>query len=182
MERFNKVLFLLLIIILPLTLINCTKYKEEAPFFDGLVLEYDAMGIPITYELSILENSKFKITKTEKYKVLRDKVEEYYVNTYGKILKSTSKESKGKFSPIWIPVHEMKIGDTFKYLEGDRFTVLRKEKWEKWDVLVIKNLDFGEERYFDLNTGYWVGLYGKSGRGAVTIVLVNTNADIPVEE
>ncbi len=38
-----------------------------------------------------------------------------------------------------------------------------------------------EERYFELNTGYLVGVKGRFGM-SYEIVLVNTNADIPVEE
>jgi len=67
----------------------------------------------------------------------------------------------------------MKIGDEFN--EG--YKVLREDKWKKWSVLVIKNPIYNEERYFELNTGYLVGV-----KGSVEVNLVNTNADIPTIE
>ena len=84
------------------------------------------------------------------------------------------KRYEKKFSPVWIPIHEMEIGDTF----DSGYTVTRKEKWKKWDVLVVKDPDSNNERYFDINTGYWVGSYERR----LTIVLVDTNADIPSTE
>jgi hypothetical protein len=67
----------------------------------------------------------------------------------------------------------MKIGDTF----DDGYKVLRKDRWKKWEVLVIKNPTYNEEQYFELNTGYLVGV-----KGRVEVNLVNTNADIPTVE
>ncbi len=176
MKMFNKFSFLLLIIILPLILLQCTKYKEESPFFDGLFLEYDRGGGSRTiYNVQVLENYRFKITETRKREPLSDDVEELFVDSYGRVYKSSFEDYEGGFSPIWIPVHEMEIGDTF----DDGYAVLREDTWKKWKVLVVKNPIVEEERYYDLNTGYWVGLFAKTPMGVVAFVLVNTNADIP---
>lgn len=177
MERFKKGLILLFGIYL-LSILSCTKYEEEAPFFDGLFLEYRLGGLRTIYNIHVLANHKFKIIETQKARVLSDDVEELYVDAYGRVYKSSFKPYKGKFSPIWIPVHKMEIGDTF----DSGYTVARKEKWEKWEVLVIKDPVVREERYFDLNTGFWVGSFARTAVGAGKIVLINTNADIPVEE
>ncbi len=175
----NKYFILILSISLLLVFSSCKKYKEEAPFFDGLILEYD-LGGPFKwiYNISSLNDSSFKIIETHRQGALGDDVEELYVDQYGRVYKSSYKDYKGKFSPIWIPAHKMEIGDTF---DGG-YSVVRKEKWKHWDVLVVKDPDVNQERYFDLNTGYWVGLFGKGPRGPVTIVLVNTNANIPTVE
>jgi len=174
MKRFKKSLILLLIIFLPLTFLHCTKYKELTPFFDGLFLEYRLGGLRTIYNVHVLANHKFKIIETQKARVLSDDVEELYVDAYGRVNKSSFKPYEGKFSPIWIPVHEMEIGDTF----DDGYKVIRTEQWKKWKVLVIKDPVVREERYFDLNTGFWVGSFAKTAVGAGKIVLVNTNADM----
>jgi hypothetical protein len=46
---------------------------------------------------------------------------------------------------------------------------------------VIENPDIEEEQYFELNTGYLVGVKEKFGM-AYEIILINTNADIPTVE
>jgi len=154
---------------------NCTKYKEPVPFFDGLFLEYAGNGRPyLIYEVSVIEGNKFKILRTDRlYKTERGKVE-LYVDNYGKVYKSSKKRYKGKFSPIWIPVHEMDIGDKF----DGRNLVIRRDRWVKWNVLVVKDLPTGAEVYYEINTGFYVG---ESTRGT-KIILSNTNADIPTIE
>ncbi|HDH00698.1 MAG TPA: hypothetical protein ENG80_02675 [Nitrospirae bacterium] len=182
MMRLRKNLILLIVVSLPLFLMACNKYKEEAPFFDGLFLEYSSSGIPVTYEVSVTDNNEFKITETKKHKVFDDEIELYHVDAQGIVVKGSWKESEGYFSPIWIPINEMEVGDTFKYNGGDKYKIVKKDRWKKWNVLVIKGMTLGEERYFDLNTGFWVGLHGKGMGRAVTIVLTDTNADIPTVE
>ena len=52
-------------------LINCTKYEEKTPFFDGLLLEYDlGGGIRIIYNVQSMDRNRFKIIETEKAGVL----------------------------------------------------------------------------------------------------------------
>ncbi len=175
MEKFKKSILLFLILPLSMMFSHCTKYKEEAPFFDGLVLEYNAGGISYIYNVQELENSEFKIIEIEKREPLSDKIEELFVNAYGRVFKSTFKDYKGGFSPIWIPVHEIEIGDT---IDG-RHIAIKKDKWEKWDVMVLKDIAAEAESYYDLNTGYWVGSFAKTAVGVGKIILINTNADIP---
>lgn len=179
MESFKKITFLLLIVSLPLIFMHCTKYEEEAPFFDGLFLEYRLGGLKIIYEVEVLSNHKFKIVETEKAKVLSDDIEELFVDKYGKVYESSKKRYEGKFSPIWIPVHEIEIGDT---ISGGDFTAIRTDKWKGWDVLVLKADIVESENYHDLNTGFWVGSFARTAIGSGTVVLVNTNADIPTAE
>ena len=59
---------------------------------------------------------------------------------------------------------------------------MRRDRGRRWEVLVVKDVLLGGERYFDIDTGLWVGLSARTGMGGVTIVLVDTNADIPVIE
>jgi hypothetical protein len=159
-----------------LILICCTKYKEQTPFFDGLFLEYDlgSPGFKWTYNIHNIEDGKFRINETEEEGAIGKRLREYFVDSKGKVYKTDTKDYQGKFSPIWLPVHEMKIGDTFD--NGD--AVVRKDKWKKWEVLVIKDSDSNNERYFDVNTGYFVGSY----ESRATVVLINTNASIPFVE
>lgn len=178
MEKIKNLFVLILLgILLPLILLNCTKYNEKAPFFDGLYFEYDIKGKRITYNLYALDNEKYKIIRTEKSKVFGNKIRELFVDVYGKVYKSTYKRYKGKFSPIWIPVHEMEIGNSF---DGSNI-VARKDKWREWEVLVTKDTVIEEEQYFEFNTGFLVGVKGRLGM-SYEVVLVNTNADIPTVE
>lgn len=150
----------------------CSKYDEPVPFYDGLFLEYFA-GLKILYDVHSIENGNYKIIETEVSEVLGDTIRNFFVDIYGKVYKSSSKDYEGKFSSIWIPVHQLKIGDTF----DDGYKVLRKDKWRNWEVLVIKNPIYNEEQYFELNTGYLVGV-----KGSIEVNLVKTNADIPTVE
>ncbi len=178
MERIKKISTVLLIIFLPLVFLHCTKYKEPAPFFNGLFLEYEIKGKKIIFDVyAVIDNKNYKIVETEKSKVFGDETKELFVDAYGRVYKSSFKDYEGKFSPIWIPVNKIKINDTF----DSGYKILRKDKWRKWDVMVIKNPDIEEERYFEVNTGYFVGTKGKFGM-AYEVVLVDTNADIPTIE
>ncbi len=178
-KDFKSSMFLFLIVYFSLIFLHCTKYKELTPFFDGLFLEYEyGSRLKLIYNVNVLESNKFKILKKDTfYKTYRGKTE-ILVDAYGRVYESSSKRYKGKFSPIWIPVHEMEIGDTF----DGRNIVERKAKWEKWDVLVVKDIPTGAEDYYELNTGYLVGSYAKTDRGIGKSVLVKTNANIPVVE
>jgi hypothetical protein len=166
--------FVLLLIFL--SLIYCTKYKEKAPFFDGLKLEYMQGSIKTIYMVEVLKNNRFKIISIRKREPLSDDVDEFFVDAYGTVKESSFKDYVGGFSPIWLPVHDMDIGDTF----DDGYTVLRKDHWKKWEVMAIKNPILDEESYFDLNSGYSVGAKGKNA-GGYEEFLVATNANIPVE-
>jgi hypothetical protein len=171
MRNVKKKLLLIFIINIIL-IVSCSKYKEPAPFFDGLFLEYDA-GLPVIFNVKSIDNNNFKIVKTKVRDALGNKVIDIFIDMYGKVYKSSFKDYEGKFSSIWIPVHQLETGDTF----NDGYKVLRKDKWKKWEVLVIKNPIYNEEQYFELNTGYLVGV-----KGSVEVNLINTNADIPTVE
>ncbi len=177
MKCLKKITLLLLIVSLQLTFWHCTKYKEPVPFFDGMFLEYSSGHIQKIYNFQELEDLEFKIIKTEKMKALGDSITNFLVDIYGKVYESSTKGYEGKFSPIWIPVNLMEIGDSF----DGKYTVLRRDRYRKWDVLVIKAIEFNVEHYFEINTGYLVGVKGIFGR-AFEYFLVNTNADIPVAE
>jgi hypothetical protein len=181
MKKLKNGLILLLLIILPLLLLYCSEgYKEPVPFFDGLYLEYSFDGIPTIYNVKVIDNNKFRIIETRKWSSLSDEVEELFVNAHGKVYKSTFKDYEGKFSPIWIPAYAMKIGDTFD--EG--YQVVRKDKWKKWNVMVVKSPGtLGEtELYYESKTGFLVGFFARMGTREGTEILENTNANIPVVE
>ena len=173
----ERIIYLFFVLSLPMMLLSCNKYEEPTPFSDGLFLEYRVGGKKTIFNFERLENYNYKITETEIRKVLGDKVTELFVDNYGIVYKSSFKDYEGGFSPVWIPINAMKVGDS--YDEG--YKVSRKDRWKKWDVMVIKNPDFEEEQYFEINTGYLVGVKGKFGR-SYELVLVNTNADIPTVE
>jgi hypothetical protein len=166
----SVIIYCLLCIILLTS--GCTKYKEPAPFFDGLFLEYNYGGMTVIYNVHDIEDRNFKIVKT-KIRRGRNKTIDIFTDAYGKVYESSFKDYEGKFSLIWIPVNKMDIGDTF----DDGYKVIRKDKWKKWEVLVVKNPYFNEEQYFELNTGYLVGV-----KGSIEVNLVKTNADIPTVE
>jgi hypothetical protein len=176
---FTKRNLMVLLYVFFLVFFGCTEYKEEPPFFDGLFLEYNLGGpFRVSYAVKNFKDDGYKIIETYKGGVLNGETEEMWVNVYGRVYKSTNKNYERTFSHIWIPVNKMEIGDSFKYL-GDEYTVARIGKWKKWEVMVIKNLDYGYERYYEVNTGYWVGSSGERGK---KIILTNTNADIPTIE
>ena len=167
---------ILIIGLLTLLLQSCTSYEELAPFFDGLYLEYDwGSGTREIYNIQISDDDNFKVIETRKRKPLGDKTEEMLVNKNGIVYESTYKKYKDNFSPIWIPVREIKIGDKY----DGRKLAERKDKWEKWEVLVVKDIPTGGESYYELETGYWVGGSAKTSVGVGKIVLINTNAVIP---
>ncbi len=177
MKIFKSLIFIFFIMLLS----SCSNsYKEPAPFFDGLFLEYGLGGpFKVSYTVRDLEDRDgYKIVETYKGGVLNGETEEMLVDAYGRVYKSTNKDYEKSFSHIWIPVHKMEIGDSFKYL-GDKYTVTKREKWGKWEVMAIKNLDYGYERYYEITTGYWVG---SSGERSKKIILTHTNADIPTIE
>jgi len=156
---------------------QCTENEELPPFFDELYLEYDVgKGYKLIYNFHMIEDNKFKIIEIDETGFSGKDIEEFYINRHGKVYKSSKEIYEGGFSPIWIPVHEMEIGDTV-----DDYKVVRKDKWKKWEVLVVKNPDFQVEKYFELNTGFLVGVKGRFGM-AYEITLVDTNADIPTIE
>ncbi len=175
----KKIAFFMLSIILLSIMINCSNDNEISPFFDGLVLEYAGNGKPyLTYLVSALEDNKYKILRKDRlYTTKRGEVE-LFVDSYGKVYKSRKKRYLDRFSPIWIPVHKMKIGDTF----DERNYVERRDRWESWEVLVVKDTPTGAESYYDISTGYWVGGVGNTSIGSSKIVLINTNAEIPTIE
>ena len=64
MNKIKKAFITLLVISLPLVLSSCSEYKEPAPFFDGLFLEYEVNNREgESYQVSALENAKFKLNK-----------------------------------------------------------------------------------------------------------------------
>lgn len=173
----RKIIFIISTIVL-LFLISCTKYDEPAPFFDGLFLEYIEIDSKTIYKMQVLNNGKYRVIQTRKREPLNDDIEELLIDVNGKVYKSSFKDYEGGFPPIWIPAMQMEIGDKF----NDGYTVLRKDRWKQWDVLVIKNPLFDEEKYFDINSGFWVGAIGKGSVAKYSAVLVDTNADIPTIE
>jgi hypothetical protein len=154
------------------------RFAETPPFFDKLFLEYkfNAESYLTTYQVEALARGRFRIIETEKRGVLGDDVEEFFVDAYGKVYESSFKSYEGHFSPIWLPVHQMKIGDVFEGLLVDR-----KDRWKNWDVLIIKHKLAQAEEYYELNTGFFVGAFARTAVGSGGNVLVETNADIPVE-
>lgn len=189
----KKIFSLILFITILILVSHCSKqYNEPAPFFDGLLLEYETdiktftgnEKIKTTYNVQGLGNNHFKILKTENPSFFGTGVEEYFVDSYGKVYGGSCKECKGGFSPIWIPAHTMEIGDTF----GEE-KIVGKNKWDNWNVVVVKSQisAIGVEWYYDATTGFLVGLYTSDAIGSkITQKLVNSNTKIsmtgPVEK
>jgi len=165
---------IILIILSQLIFVYCSENKELAPFLDGDAFEYKSNNIRVLYKVHTHDDGTFKITKTEKYRALQDKIEEFFLNPYGIVYKSTLDKYKGNFSPLWIPINTINIGDTF----NSGYSAERKTRWKHWEVIVIKNPRVNEERFYEVNTGYFVGLRGNVGR-SYNLILNYANADIP---
>jgi hypothetical protein len=115
------------------------------------------------------------VVETETWSALGDSVTEFFIDNYGKVYKSSGDGSYiGAFSPIWIPVNKMEIGDIF----DEDHHVMKRMSWKKWDVLVVENTagsSIGKvEDYFDVTTGFKVGTYVNAG-GEIEIILMKTN-------
>ena len=188
MKRSKNSLIILFLVILPLLLLNCSKgYKEPAPLFNKLHLEYEfAYYSPLSgkgsaktiYDVQKLDNNHYKIIRVDEGSALKDEIEEYFVDTQGKVYKSSSKDYEGGFSPIWIPAYLMDIGDS---VYGDD-QVIKRDKWKKWDVVVVRSNFVNVEKYYEIKTGFLVGSFAETRGHTGTKVLVNTKADIPVAE
>jgi hypothetical protein len=154
--------------------------KVPAPFFDGMFLEISFSESIITYEVNVLDNDGYKIIKTDKWKDTGKAkavgaIEEYHVDRYGIVYKSSFKNAVGRFSPIWIPVHEIGKGDKI----DRRRMVLGKQRWKGRRTLVIEDEPTGAFEYYDLNTGLLAGAFATTAAGESEFVLVKTNADMP---
>jgi len=147
---------------------------EPAPFKDGMYLEYRRTdGSPSYFKIAAIGNKGYKIIETRKRgPILSDDVEEMFVDIYGVVYKSSFEPYEGEFSPIWIPVKKFKVGDTVNRV----FHVVRKDRWKQWEVLVLEG-SLGGEYYYDLKTGFKVGISGRR----VEIVLVATNAPVATD-
>ncbi len=174
MKAYKQLLFVLLFTFCLTFFLSCTNDNEPAPFFDGLYLKYDANRIQYLYHFKETENYQYTIVKTEQRKPLNDKTTEFHVDTYGKVSKSSNGKFEGKLSPVWIPVKKIEVGD---HIDG-KYKVLRNEQYKKWNVWVLKTIEFDVEHYFEIMTGYLVGVKGKFGM-AFEYYLTSSNADIP---
>jgi predicted Zn finger-like uncharacterized protein len=155
------------------------QHREEVPFFDGLFLEYEIGSKPRLYEVAVINENEYKITKHSGNSRI-----EYIIDKYGKIKEAkqyyadgrikNKEKMEGEFLDIWKPIHKLKVGDQL----SSRTTVDRTEKWKQWEVMVIKEPGAGRliENYYEINTGFLVGssFYNE--------VLIDTNAVIPTEE
>jgi len=188
MKKSKNILIVLFLITLLLLYVRCAdRYNELAPFFDGLHLEYEFISYsPLAggsnsetiYDVQKLDNNHYKIIGVDKASFLKDEIDEFFVDAYGKVYKSSSKDSEGGFSPIWIPAYLMDIGDS---VYGDD-QVIKRDKWKKWNVVVVKSNFLNVEKYYEIKTGFLVGSFAESRGHTGTEVLINTNADIPVAE
>jgi hypothetical protein len=186
MKRLKNGLILLFLAILTLLLLSCSeRYKEPAPFFDKLHLEYEFVYYsPLAgegsnktiYDVQKLDNNHYKIIRVEKGSALKDEIDEFFVDAYGRVYKSSSKDYQGGFSPIWIPAYLMDIGDS---VYGDD-QVIKRDKWEKWNVVVVRSTFLNQQKYYEIKTGFLVGASAEFAGHTGTEVLVNTNANIPV--
>jgi len=156
------------------------QYREVAPFFDGLKLDYGKHSGDM-FTFSVIDASWFKVTATEKRGIPKDTYTEYTVNKFGIIEKERHIPSDGEvtewvrntdeFIHIWIPANSLALGDMLK----DKISYVdRIDKWKRWDVLVIKDSIINNvESYYEIHTGYLVGY------STADYYLIDTNADIP---
>ncbi|MEN8263008.1 MAG: hypothetical protein ABFR82_06055 [Nitrospirota bacterium] len=176
------VLLFLILLMTGLHIKGLYQYRENPPFFEGLFLKYEFMNSAGEsfnyYEIESYENNRFHMIEKDAPVFSEKDKKEYTLNRWGRVIKKKRGRFSEGFSSIWIPVNKMEIGDNF----DNGYTVVRRDKWRQWEVLVVKDSLFGGERYFDINTGFWVGLSVTTGMGGATFVLVDTNADIPVKK
>lgn len=82
--RHNALFYLLICTFFVLTLSSCSRYKEPAPFFNGLFFKYKAGNSEMSYTVEQLSDGRFKIVQTILFTVLNDEIEEFFMtNTVG---------------------------------------------------------------------------------------------------
>ena len=178
-------------------LTGCSKYSEPAPFFDGLFLKYKTKYSGMLgsseyrsiYEITALTDG-FKVVHYTDFD--KEDIDEMILDPYGKIKEEVSPASflyalvfssrklkeqlSDKYSDIWLPTSTIDVGDK---INGG--TIVRKEHWREWDIMVLSHTIIPIEFYFDVDTGYRVGMklndFLRSEQA-----LVETNEEIAVEE
>ncbi len=198
MERFKKGLILLIAISIPFIFLHCTKYKEEAPFFDGLYLKYYEVFAKsqnpediiwtrdIVYRFKQTEDGNFHISQkvhTQKGKRWKLELElipypqvgdDLTIDKKGIVLKGGDgfmNFINGYPSSLWLPSDKRKEGD--EVIEAIR-KVEEKTRWKGWEVLPVKGM-LGDRRYYDVNTGILVGVEYIKG---LKTALIDTNLKV----
>lgn len=195
MGSFKKIILLFLIVSVPLIFLHCTKYKEPAPFFDGLYLKYyevfaksrNAENIiwtrDIVYTFKQTDDGSFHISQkvnTQRSKRLDKKIEtppypqvgeDLTISTKGIVLKGGDNFNfvDGYPSYLWLPLDKRKEGT--EVIEVIR-KVGDKTRWSGWEVWPVKGM-IGDMHYYDINTGILVGT--ESLVGNLKMILIDTN-------
>ena len=193
--KFARNLSLFLGISLTLLFLNCTKYEEEAPFFDGLYLKYyevfsnseESKDIiwtrEIEYRFKQLESENFNISQivnTKRGKRLDKKLEtpsfpqvgnDLIIDGKGIVLKSEVNFNfpEGMLSYLWLPSDKRKEGpEMIKMIRK----VEERTRWEGLEVWPVKGI-LGDMHYYDADTGYLVGSENISGKLKMRIIDTN---------
>lgn len=198
----SRIIYLSLIM-LCIFIVQCSK-KEQAPFFDGLYLEYDVLKTyktrdeamlnfegtkehwKVTYSVEAIDNGKYKVIQNE-FNARNERISHetvFHVDAYGMA------QELGNYLQFWVPITGFKTGDALY----DKFKVNRKETWKGCNVLVFKDesipvTDIGAaEWYYDERTGFMVGKEAHLGIKKVVgsqeqeWLLIDTNADVTIPE
>lgn len=175
--------------------LHCTRYKEPAPFFDGLYLKYhEVFGKSenpediiwtrdIEYRFRQLEGSNFHISQvvdTKRDKNLDVKIEptpypqvgaDLTIDQQGNVLKGGNNFYFVNGYPVylWLPPDKRKVGT--EVITAIR-KVEEKTKWKGRDVWPVKGM-LGDTYYYDLNTGFLIG--AENLKGKLKMTLTDTN-------
>jgi len=186
----KKNIFLVFLLVLFLN-VGCQKKGEGelAPFFDELYFKYKEGSIGNNYIIySVKEiDCEYEIIKEDASPTFPGTTK-YIVDFWGFIKKAPAvtrtkrkwKKSKswiGTRIGIWLPASELQVGKKLTTSTIGKCRVEEKKTWEKWDVWVLKD-GLGNEHYYDIKTGFWVGCNILTLAGGRKTILIDTNADI----
>ena len=184
-------LFVILFFVLFFNLGCPQKEKgEPAPFFNELYFKYKEGTIGNNYIMYRLNEigSKYEIIK-EDISPTFPGTTKYMVDLWGFIKKAPivtrtkrkwtkSKSWIGTRIGIWLPTSELLAGNKLTTSIIGKCRVEEKTIWEKWEVWLLKD-GLGNEYYYDVKTGFWVGCNIHNISGGKKTILIDTNADIP---
>lgn len=188
----TKTYFMILLSVMVVLAISegCSENTREggksakAPFSDGLYFKYDVIGSSgahghQTYTVESIKAETYKITM-ENYTHIPDGrqllvMDRIFIVDENGIVKGCELRSyKGGYSPLWLPVGRLKVGE---YLRDAGMKVFEKTTWKGWEAYRISDKPDSINFYYELDQGFLVGTGGTGLR--LDLTLIENNAGIP---
>ncbi len=182
-----------------LLVLGCQKKNEQAPFFDGLYLRYYEVFAKsqspeniiwtrkIEYRFKQLEDGSFHVSQeinTKRGKKLKKDIEptlypqageDLTIDKKGIVLKGGDgfiNFIEGFPSSLWLPFDKRKEGT--EVIDKVR-KVGEKITWDGREAWPVKGI-IGDIHYYDVNTGFLIGVENISGKLKMTLVDTNLEA------